>query len=217
MDDRQTNRLAMYRNLLSMMGLPANKTIFDTLATIETRRIAFKDIVDDIEDQSLIQGRDTKGATAAKKQVEAQLEKLAHKASENLLVFAEDSGNTKLATTYNVSISDIKGLRDEKLVEASTNILADAKIHAAGIAALKFSAANLASLESLIIAYKESLSDNPNLQAMRTAATAALLLLFPDAATAVEKLTKGVNLLKDDHPDTVALFEKTKNIKDLGS
>ena len=217
MDDRQINRLAMYRNLLTMMAVPANKTNFDTLVTIETRRLALDGIVEDIEDQSLIQGRDTKGATAAKKELEIKLEKLAHKACENLLVFAQDSGNTALATTYKVSISKIKGLRDEDLVKESKIILADAKTHAAGIAALKFSAANLASLESLIVAYNESRSTNPNLQAMRTAATSALLLLFPEAAAAVDNLTRGVNLLKDDHPDTVALFEKTKNIKDLGS
>lgn len=217
MDDRQINRLAMFRNLLAMMVQAVNKLIFDTLPSIEIRRVAFSDIVEDIEDQSLIQGRDAKGATAAKKEIEAKLEKMAHKACENLLVFAENTDNTELATTYKVSLSKIKGLRDEKLVEQSTLILADAKIHAAGIAALKFSAGNQATLESLITAYKESLSKNPNLVAMRTSATAALALLFPEAKAALEKLTNAVNLLKDDHPDTVALFEKTKVIKDLGS
>ena len=217
MDDRQINRLASYRNILAMMGIPANKTIFDTLATIEGRRVVLEEKVVSIEAQAKIQARDTKGATAAKKEVEGLLETQAHKACENLLVFAQDSKDTDLATTYNVSISTIKSLRDEALIKKSETILDDATIHAAGLVALRFSAADLASLASLIIAYKESLSDNPNLLVMRTASTDALALLFPEAAAAVELLGNGINLLKRDHPTTVALFEKSKAIKDLGS
>jgi len=43
------------------------------------------------------------------------------------------------------------------------------------------------------------------------------LSFFPEAAEVLEKLTSGFNLLKSDHADLVALFEKTKAIKDLGS
>lgn len=217
MDDKQINRLAMFRNLLGMMAKPENKTVFDTLPLLEGRRKALEDVVEDIDDQAKIQGGDTKGATVAKDVLEEKLEKMAYKACQNLHVFGQESGKPDLEATYKVSMSKIKGLRDEKLVEQGNIILADAKTHAAGIAALKFSAANLASLESLVIAYKESLTGNPNLVAMRTAATSALLLLFPQAKAAVELLNSGVQLLKDDHPSTVSLFEKNMNIKDLGS
>ena len=217
MDDRQINRLTMYRNLLSMMAKPENKAIFDTLPTIENRRLAFKEIVDTIDAQAVMQGRDTKGATAAKKQLEVQLEKLAHKASENLLVYAQDNDMIELATRNKKSLSQIVDLRDKALVTECKIILEDAKAHAAGISALKFSLANQATLESLITSYHESLSANPNLVAIRTTSTAALLLLFSEAIEALEKLTKGVNLLKEDHASLVSLFDKTKNIKDLGS
>ena len=40
MDDRQINRLTMYRNLLGLMATPANKTKFDELGSIEPRRVA---------------------------------------------------------------------------------------------------------------------------------------------------------------------------------
>lgn len=56
-----------------------------------------------------------------------------------------------------------------------------------------------------------------NLVALRKTSTETLTLLFSEAAAAVDKLAKGVNLLKDEHPALVSLFEKTRNIKDLGS
>lgn len=218
MDDRQINRRTMYGNVLNLMSQPDNQAIFATLATIEPRHHAFRMVVDSIDAQALIQVRDTKGATAAKKQIEKQLEQIACKACENLLVFAQDTGLTGLAATYTgISISSIERLRDLDLIHKCQAIQADATTHAAGLAALKFSAADLASLSSLIVSYQESLSANPNLVAIRTAATDALLLLFPEAAEKLEKLTNGINLLKDDHPDIVALFLKTKAIKDLGS
>jgi len=216
MDDRQINRLAMYRNVLSMMATPANKSKFDTLASIEPRRAALAEQVAAIEEQANIQVRDTKGATAAKKALEAQLEALAYKACENLQVFADDSGKVDLATKYDLKMYKLMGLRDEELVTKTGDIIADAETYKAELAGLRFSDANLATLKSLQIAYKESLSANPNLVDMRAAATDALALLFPQAKEAVEKLDKAVNLLKDDHPQLVSLYFQTRNIADLG-
>lgn len=217
MDDRQINRLAMYRNLLSMMATPANKNKFDELASIETRRVALADIITDIEEQADIQARDTKGATAAKKVLEVKLIATALKACENLHVFAGDTDKVDLATKYDIRKRDLEGLRDEQLVNKSVEIITDAEMYKTQLAELRFSEANLATLKSLRTAYKESLSANPNLVDMRAAATDALILLFPQAKEAVLKLDKAVNLLKDDHPQLVALYFQTRNIADLGS
>ncbi len=207
----------MYRKLLSMMATPANKTNFDTLPTIETRRAVLAEHVADIEEQALIQGRDTKGATVAKQEVELKLEALAFKACENLHVFADDAGKVDLASKYDIKKYKLKELRNEELVTKTSDIIADAETYKTELAQLRFSAANLATLKSLQVAYRESLSANPNLIAMRVAATEALSLLFTQAKEAVEKLDKAVNLLKEDHPQLVALYLQTRNIADLGS
>jgi len=98
----------------------------------------------------------------------------------------------------------LEGLRDLDLVSKCRDIEKDAETYKVETAGLKFSAASLSTLESLMVSYGNSLSTNLDLGAIKTAATDALILLFPETKTAVESLDRAVNLLKDAHARIVA-------------
>jgi len=95
------------------------------------------------------------------------------------------------------------------------DIKKDAETYKVETAGLKFSAESISTLESLIVSYGNSLSTNPDLGAIKTASTEALILLYPEAKTAVESLDRAVNLLKDGHASLVAGYEKFYVVKDL--
>jgi len=109
----------------------------------------------------------------------------------------------------------LDGLRDLDLVSKCGDIEKDSETYKVEIAGLKFSSVSPSTLESLIVSYGNSLSTNPDLGAIKTAATDTLILLFPETKTAVESLDRAVNLLKDAHAGLVAGYENFKMVKDL--
>jgi len=215
MKNSQENKLSMYFAVQKVCS--DNNGVWNGLPAFVSAFSAFEDVIQGIQDQRVIQEKDTKGVTQDKGSAEDELIDQALKVSTSVHAYATEINDNTLREKINYSPSDLKIARDTILIDMCQLIHDEANNVVTNLADYGVTPAELTDLQGKIDDYEAIVAGPRNAITDRSTATIELENLFitgDDILT--NKLDKLITQFKQSDPEFTTQYANSRKIIDMG-
>jgi len=212
MDTEQTNRVTMFKTVISYMD--DNTSVWNAMAPLQAAVTQFKAKVGDIDTTAQKQETPT-GATQDKATARDALEDVLFLMCEALGALAHTSGNNDLAARTDVTRTSLDRMGEEDLSNRATAVSTAAEAHKTELATLQVTQANLDELSQAIENFNAAKAGPRNAAAVRAAQTGSLPNLIREASTILRnQIDRMVNLFGRSNPEFVSGYRSVRVIVD---
>jgi hypothetical protein len=198
MNKRKESRLNMYDAVIAYCN--SNAAIIATLPAFQTAFTSFQSIVGNIHSTVQLEANVITGITADKSQLKANLSAQATNLAAMIFAYASNLNINSLKEQVNFSPSDIKMMKDERLLASCGNIRDAANANLAPLADYGITAATITAFQTMIDAYAALVSSPRNAVSQRASYAKTLTVLFKQADASLKS-----------QMDKMALNFKTSN------
>jgi hypothetical protein len=216
MDRKKEARLSMYDAVIAYCN--NNNALIATVPAFQNAFTSFQSIVDNIRATAQLEASVITGITTDKSQVKANLSVVAANLAAMIFAYASNVNNNVLKEQVNFTPSELKLLKDEKLIAACSNIRDAANANIASLADYGITAANITDFQSMMDGYSAKVSSPRNAVSQRSSYSKTLTTLFKQADDALknqmDKMAQKFNVTNEDFYNT---YKSNRIIIDPGS
>lgn len=215
MTDNQENKLSM--GLVVQRVVNDNNSIWSGLPAFVRAFSDFEGIVADINDNRVLQEKDTKGVTIDKQGAEDVLIEKTVEVSSGVYAYAVEINDNTLKESVNYSPSFLSNVRDTILRDICQLIYDEANAVIGNLADYSVLPADLTDLQDKINDYNEAIPEPREAITDRSTATKELKILFERFDVVLnDRMDKLVNMFKKDSPKFHRQYNSARIIVDLG-
>lgn len=215
MTKSEKNIFAMYKAVNAV--LTGNATEVDKLPALKDSHTRFSNKITELGSKDTDYISKTDGKTISKTDAENELIENILPVVGGLQVFAKIIDNHELKVTTKVTVTDMKRMRDNELINKAKQIFDFANTNSAELVNYGITADTITQLNTLITNYEAALSDQGSSFAEKQAARKALTLLFDTADDILkDELDNLMELTRSNNPDFYNEYKAARVIKDLG-
>ena len=218
MNKRQTAKMAMFLKVLSFLAKISSTTIYSGYKRLKDEVDMLATKVQTISTLSMQQAQNTSGVTSTKELAFTTMVKLIVKAAQKAKVWAQDTGNTTLVDTFDISEnkfdrkSHAKSLILIKLVlKALTDNIdnIDAKVY-------NLTASQVTNAGNAVSNYESLSSVTGNTRSNKKAATDIINIMMSDANSSLETMDDLIiSEYEDSEPEFIAEYRANRKIDDI--
>ena len=214
MNDRQENKLTMYRAVETLLDNNAAKT--GPIAALSTAITNFKNLIGEIETAEQEKQTATTGKTASKGEAEAVLISEAVTIAAGLKALGSVTNNKELIEAGGETKSSLYGTRDTDLVTKTQLIHDFANTNAIALADYGITPAMITSLQTRITDFNSALGTREESVALRVAAGAEVEGFFKDADNVlVNQVDKIMEVFRESDTQFYNEYKNARVIRDL--
>jgi len=215
MTDAQENKLSM--GLVVQRVVNDNNSIWSGLPAFVRAFSDFEGIITDINDNRVLQEKDTKGVTLDKQDAEDVLIEKTVEVSSGVYAYAVEINDNTLKEMVNYSPSFLSNVRDTILRDICQLIHDEANVVIGNLADYSILPADLTDLQNKINDYNDAIPEPREAITDRSTATKELKILFEKFDVVLnDRMDKLMNMFKKDHPKFHRQYNNARIIVDLG-
>jgi hypothetical protein len=212
MDNEQTNRVTMFKTVISYMD--DNSSVWNTMSPLQAAMTLFKEKGNNIDAAARKQETPT-GATQDKATARDTLEVVLFLTCEALGTLAHELGNNDLVALTDVTRTSLDRMDEEELSNRAAAVRTAAGAQATELATFQVTQANLDELSQALENFNAAKTGPRNATAARAAQTESLPNLIREASTFLRnRIDRMVNLFSRSNPDFVSGYRSARVIVD---
>jgi hypothetical protein len=215
MNDRQENRLNMYRAVVHV--LDANAAEFAGVAAFVTQAGNLHSSVDLIGQLAQIQTADTTGVALDKAMLQQQMIEMTFRVAGALKAFASDNNNATLRQQADINKSTFSKARDDLRDDIAQNIHDLGNTNVAALANYGVTAATLSGLQTRIDAYRAAIASPRTARTQKGTATSMLSDEFKRADMILDDRIDGlIEQFKTSGTTFYSDYQNARKVVDTG-
>ena len=211
MNARQESKLNMYQGV--QLLCKNNVAITSTNIAFTEALNALDLKINEIQSYATLAIKQTKGVSADKNLVKANLCLVASKIAGFIFAYASTVNNTVLMEEANYSLSDLKKLREDLIVPTINNIYKVASANISVLSNYGISNTSLEELNTAIAEYNSVVPITKTMSSERSNYTDNITKLIEETDTLLKnRLDKLILLFEATHPDFVNTYKKVRHV-----